>query len=52
MLGQTVYAGEASARNGNINTQIQLRDDLANGNYIINVRSAGGNIQAHFVLER
>ena len=52
MLGQTVHTAEVPVRNNNINTQVQLREDLANGNYILNIRSTGGNTQTHFVLER
>jgi uncharacterized repeat protein (TIGR01451 family) len=52
MLGQIVYTGEVGAKNGNISTQVQLRDDLANGTYLLNIRSTGVSSQAHFVLDK
>ncbi len=39
MLGQSVYKNTAMAHNGNINEQVQLNSSLANGMYILNVRS-------------
>jgi hypothetical protein len=52
MLGQTVYTGSTQAKNGEFNEQIKLNGILANGSYILNVRSQHMNKIFHFVLEQ
>jgi hypothetical protein len=51
MLGQVVYSSKNIAVNGNINEQIRLTN-LANGMYLLNVRSASANSVFHFVIEQ
>lgn len=52
MLGQTVYSNKIVPVNGNIDEQITLNSSLANGMYLLNVRSAFGNTVFHFVVEK
>jgi len=52
MLGQVVYSGKALTQGGVINQQIQLSGSLANGMYLLNLRSASGNTVFHFVVEQ
>lgn len=52
MVGQVVYATIVKANGGNINEQITLNSGLANGMYILNMRSASANNVFHFVIER
>ena len=52
MLGQTVYTGKLTAINGQINEQVQLRNDLASGLYLLSVRSEGQTAVLHFVIEK
>ncbi len=51
MLGQVVYTGKAAIQNGNIDAQVQLGNSLANGMYILDLRSVAGNTVFHFVVE-
>ncbi|GAA4467369.1 hypothetical protein GCM10023093_23170 [Nemorincola caseinilytica] len=39
MLGQVVYKGQADVRGGNIDTQVDLGNGLANGMYLLNLRT-------------
>ena len=50
MLGQVVYTGQALAKNGVINENIQLGNNMANGMYILNVHTNEGNSAFHFVI--
>jgi Secretion system C-terminal sorting domain len=52
MLGQVVYHGKTTAKGGAIDEHIQLSSSLANGMYLLNVRSAGWNDVFHFVVEQ
>jgi len=52
MLGQSVYTNKVMTQGGNINEHIQLNNTLANGMYILNLRSATGNAVFHFVIEQ
>jgi hypothetical protein len=52
MLGQVVYSAKMIARNGELNERIQLTSSLANGMYILNVRSGTENKTFHFVIEQ
>jgi glycine rich protein/type IX secretion system substrate protein/Big-like domain-containing protein len=52
MLGQVVYSSKVMVQGGNLNEQIQLGNNLANGMYLLNVRSAGGTAVFHFVVEQ
>jgi uncharacterized protein YjdB len=50
MLGQVVYTNKVMAVNGNINERIQLGKSIANGMYLLNVRSSVGNNIYHVVI--
>jgi hypothetical protein len=52
MLGQVVYRGKVQVRNGNVNERIQVSNTLANGMYILNLRSEAGNTAFHFVMQQ
>ena len=52
MLGQVVYKNKVIAREGRINESIQTGNTLANGMYMLNLRSGHDNIVFHFVIER
>jgi len=52
MLGQAVYSGKAPVRNGEIDQHVTLSNALANGMYILNVRSGAETKVFHFVLEQ
>ncbi|MCD6011438.1 MAG: C-terminal target protein [Flavipsychrobacter sp.] len=52
MLGQSVYRGKATAKNGEVDERIQLNGNLANGMYLLNVRSENASGVFHFVVEQ
>jgi subtilisin-like proprotein convertase family protein/uncharacterized protein YjdB len=52
MIGQSVYNGNTAVRNGVLNEKIRLSNTLANGMYMLNIHTAGGNQVIHFVLEQ
>jgi hypothetical protein len=52
MLGQVVYKNKTIASNGSINEQVQPGNTLANGMYILSVRSENENNVFHFVVEQ
>jgi len=52
MLGQVVYTNKVMSKAGNINEQDQLNNTLANGMYLLNLRSNSGNTVFHFVIEQ
>jgi len=52
MIGQVVYTGKVMAHGGNIDEHITLGSSLANGMYMLNLRSADQNIVFHFVVEK
>jgi uncharacterized protein YjdB len=52
MLGQVVFSGKVNARNGKVNEQIQLNNTLANGMYMLNMRTANDAQVFHFVMEQ
>lgn len=52
MLGQTIYSSKVTANHGNINERIRLDNTLANGMYMLNLRSAAGNKVFHVVVEQ
>jgi uncharacterized protein YjdB len=52
MLGQVVYNGVLKAGQGKIDAQIQLNNDLANGMYILTLRTEQQQKVFHFVLEQ
>ncbi len=52
MLGQVIYNGRILARNGAIDSRIQLADKPANGMYILSLRSGTENKVFHMVIEQ
>lgn len=52
MLGQVVYKETIPVHNGVINENIQLSNTLANGMYLLNLRSGTHNDVFHFVVEQ
>jgi hypothetical protein len=50
MLGQVVYSSKVVTSNGVINEQVQLNSSLANGMYLLNIRSGTENKTIHFVI--
>jgi hypothetical protein len=52
VLGQVVYSNKVVAQNGSINERIQLANGLANGMYILNMRSETDHATFHVVIEQ
>jgi subtilisin-like proprotein convertase family protein len=52
MLGQTVYKSSITPKNGEIDELINLNNNLANGMYMLNVRSGNEAKTFHFVMEQ
>ncbi len=52
MLGQVVYNNKVIVHNGSINEQVQLNNTLANGMYLLNLRSGADHKVFHFVIEQ
>jgi uncharacterized protein YjdB len=51
MLGQVVYSNTLSAPGGRLNAQVQLRS-VANGMYLLSLRSGGESKLFHIVIEQ
>jgi hypothetical protein len=51
MLGQVVYSNKVNATNGDINEQVHM-NAVANGMYLLNVRSGAESKTFHFVIEQ
>lgn len=52
MLGQIVYKGRTISKGGAISERIKLSNALANGMYMLNVRTGNANDVFHFVLKQ
>lgn len=52
MLGRKIYSKQLLVAGGRINEQIDLNNELANGIYLFNLRSATDNVQLHFVVSK
>jgi hypothetical protein len=52
MLGQVVHTENVKADKGEINQSVKLSGSLANGMYLVNIKSATVNQVFHFVLEQ
>jgi hypothetical protein len=50
MLGQSVYKAKATVRRGRIDIPVQLDNTLANGMYILKVRTENGDKTINFVI--
>ncbi len=52
MLGQVVYEGVLKAKRGELDTKIEMDKSLANGMYILTLRTEEGQKVFHFVMEQ
>jgi hypothetical protein len=52
MLGQVVYRGAINVKNGELNSRIELNSGLANGMYMLTLRSGSEAKVFHFVLQQ
>ena len=52
MLGQVVYSSNPTANGGIINEQVLLGSNLANGMYLLNVKTGNESKTLHFVIEK
>jgi hypothetical protein len=52
MLGQAIYNSKVETRNGEINEKVQLSNSLANGMYVLTLRSENVNKVFHIVVEQ
>ena len=52
MLGQVVYKGNTIAKSGILDEHIRLNNTLANGMYLLSVRSEGASKVFHVVVEQ
>jgi len=52
MLGQVIYTNKLMAHGGIINEKVQLSGTVANGMYVLSLRSASANDVFHVVIEQ
>jgi uncharacterized protein YjdB len=52
MLGQIVYSNNVATHNGLLDEQIRIEKALANGMYILNLRTKNATKLVHFVIEQ
>ncbi len=52
VLGQVIYTNKVIAHNGELNEQIQLNSNPANGMYLLSVRTASDTKVFHMVIEQ
>ena len=52
MIGQVIYRNKIMAQNGVVNERIQLNSTLANGMYLLSLKSVNGNNVFRFVIEQ
>ncbi len=52
MLGQVVYSSKLMTQNGSINEQVQINNNLANGMYILTLRSGSEVSVINMVIEQ
>ena len=52
MLGHVVHRATYTAIDGKLNERIELNTNLANGMYLLNLKSGKGNAVIHFVIEQ
>ncbi len=52
VLGQVIYKGKATARNGAISEKVHLNNTVANGMYMLNLQSATVHATFHFVVKQ
>ena len=52
MLGQVIYRSKVMSKQGRVEVHIQLDNTLANGMYMLNLRSESASKVFHFVMEQ
>ncbi len=52
MLGQVIHSSAVTAKDGEIDQEVQLPSSLANGMYIVTLRAGGESKVFHLVVER
>jgi hypothetical protein len=52
LLGQVIYSTKFMAINGDINERLSVKNNLANGMYLINLRSGTVSNVFHVVIEQ
>jgi hypothetical protein len=52
MLGQVVYTGRVMTQNGSLNERVHLNSNLANGMYLMNIRSGSEHTVISFVVKQ
>ena len=52
MLGQIVYKGKVQLINGQINENVKLSNELANGSYLLHLKSTSEHVTLHFVIKK
>ncbi len=52
LLGHSIYTGKSIANGGNVDTKVQLGSNVANGMYILSVRTAEEIKVFHIVIEQ
>ncbi len=52
VLGQVVYKDKLIARSGRLNSNIQIDSKLANGMYLLTLRSSECSIVVHMIIEQ
>ena len=52
VLGQTIYSGKLTAKNGELNNRIQLSSSIANGMYLLNLHYGAESKVFHIVIEQ
>jgi subtilisin-like proprotein convertase family protein len=50
MLGQVIYSGNAIAKGGRLDEQVELSNTLANGTYILKMRAGDKQTIMHFIV--
>jgi hypothetical protein len=52
VLGQVVYSSNVMTHNGIIDEKVQLNNSIANGMYVVSIRSANESKVFHMVVEQ
>ena len=52
ILGQVVYRSSAVAKGGKLNEMVKLNSNIANGMYVLTLRSVSENRVFHLVIEQ
>ena len=52
MLGQVVYSSKSMTINGSVNENVQLGNNISNGNYLLTIRSGADNTVIRIAVEQ